>query len=1702
MSPEKKKLQSALMHFSRLPTVLFLFVVVSIVVSSSTSIYLTQNYFSNTGARVEQSSPPPRFKAVTASPQPIAEKPEGDVLGLSDSVYFTSNIGRNMNEGVIVLSSAMEPVVEIRSWNFKEEVNFSLYKINEEDLLNYLRYSSKESEGWYGSQLKKLYEFDTNQLELVSTFNQQIGGDSSQDHQSRPNLDLEQEGIWYLEGTHQDQKIKTVIVRSSLAGVANKSDNKITFWVQDSDKKLVADAKIKLLNTQDTVKTLGDVSTNDQGIVEVAASDALDIAIVSHNNSLTIVPINLNGFAHRNQNGSYYSFGPRIIDKKSFIFTDRFIYKPGDTLYYKAIFRTDDDASYSLPSGQVRAVLSGGQNGQNNLYEAQLLIDDLGTIDHEISLPDDLEVGYYSLTVYDGDTYLTGTSVQVAEFRKPDSEISLHLEEHTYYPGDTFKAQAKGSYFLGQPLSDQTVRYKVYQYKASLDGHYEGITFNTSVTDFGARSPIIAQGSLQLDKNGVADLEIDVKNTTGYRQMWAIVLEYVDATGTATNDARQILINPGDFVIEQNPSNRNNSHVISKNSNFSINILPTKAGVDTNGIEVSAQVYEIHSGDKRFPVGEAQRLISNNEGEVTMSYTPKKSDSHEIEFEARDKHDNVIRGDMHFYVRTEEVKNSIMGGEKIDIETDKDSYAPGETATITLLPSFESQDLFVYVGRSYSKTYQVLTNGSKQFSLTIPEDYQPNVRVAAGSFVGDYWVQGSQDVEVSTDDKKVELTFDFDQEIYGPAQTAIVDIAAKDALGNPVQTDVSVWVFDKALLELNRDNYGRIFDTFWGERYTFPLLHHSFEGLSSSGAEGGGGCFAADTSILMSDSSLKEISQVKTGDWIQTLKSSTSDELVSAQVTDTHLVEVDGYLIINQDLKITPEHKLLVNGKWQTAGQLKVGDELTTAEGLTERVSSIEWMRGKFSVYNLTVDTYHTFIANGIYVHNDKGDSRSIFKDTAYWNPHVATDAEGKARVTIQLPDNLTTWVIAGVSANQKTQVGSGEDEFIVTKELVVRPVMPSFLRQGDILHVSALLNNFTDQDLNLEIDASLNFSDFQVTGQPLLLAAKGLEALSWPVEITSQQSPATFHVRAQTTGQNEYIDEVFHEIPVYEYGFWQDSYLLGENQQTYDIPVSTGAVSDKTQTVLTLQANKYPEFKSDWQTILVTESIYFSNAPAILSMVAIGEQFGSELNLEYSSAQNQELAQNSIHTLVESFESDQSWKNFTGSEQKVEFLEALIFARKSGIVVDQNTLNTVIEYFAKWQPNKYEDQVMQQYAFSLTPELDLSRHYLEVNSSTNVERALMAIMANYRQGFVDQSAAIQQILDLKFENSYQLSWPADQTFRFGGIYKNSSRAVAALIELKADQEIVEKGLDFLYRNRDQQASYSLIRSIAEYLAYYTDSSQELAYTVSVDDQVMRSGTFKSSDEQVVEIPFEVGGITDRQLKITHQGESPVYSTVKTTEFITDRAAESESNHLEISRKYLSASKNEKPIEVGDLVVVELTVKNLGLGERNLEIIDYLPSGLVAIDESLDNGVFDNVGKNQFGQIKISGQTVELKISYTDQDVSTFRYKARVISQGTFDTPPAIVRHSFDPTLWARSNASQLVIDGKNSLELLAIQNSFPSGELPSPAKSSLPFSWKWIVAGILVLIPVAGYGIWIKKPRHFSKFTKDATPPDNAPPV
>jgi alpha-2-macroglobulin len=135
-------------------------------------------------------------------------------------------------------------------------------------------------------------------------------------------------------------------------------------------------------------------------------------------------------------------------------------------------------------------------------------------------------------------------------------------------------------------------------------------------------------------------------------------------------------------------------------------------------------------------------------------------------------------------------------------------------------------------------------------------------------------------------------------------------------------------------------------------------------------------------------------------------------------------------------------------------------------------------------------------------------DLRNLFKSTAYWNPRVPVDENGTARVTVNLPDNLSAFRIMAVVVDKNGRAGSSDRKVVVRKPLMVQPVLPRFAYPDDQFVAEAMVFNGTAESGSVAVEA--RFRGLENRGplhQQLEIKAGETGTFRFPVTVTGRDN-------------------------------------------------------------------------------------------------------------------------------------------------------------------------------------------------------------------------------------------------------------------------------------------------------------------------------------------------------------------------------------------------------------------------------------------------------------------------------------------------------------------------------------------------------------------------------------------------------------------
>jgi len=141
-------------------------------------------------------------------------------------------------------------------------------------------------------------------------------------------------------------------------------------------------------------------------------------------------------------------------------------------------------------------------------------------------------------------------------------------------------------------------------------------------------------------------------------------------------------------------------------------------------------------------------------------------------------------------------------------------------------------------------------------------------------------------------------------------------------------------------------------------------------------------------------------------------------------------------------------------------------------------------------------------------------DLRTLFKFVSYWNPALVADAEGRATIEFEVPDNLTGWRILTMAVTAEDRMGLGQGHFVVNRPTEIRPALPNQVTEGDRFDARFTVMNRSEEIRTLTVTA-------EVSGAA---ESPGLKAQTIEAE-PYQRYNVSFPVR--TTGVGEVVFSV-----------------------------------------------------------------------------------------------------------------------------------------------------------------------------------------------------------------------------------------------------------------------------------------------------------------------------------------------------------------------------------------------------------------------------------------------------------------------------------------------------------------------------------------------------------------------------------------------
>ncbi|MFK7972097.1 MAG: alpha-2-macroglobulin family protein, partial [Bacteroidia bacterium] len=164
----------------------------------------------------------------------------------------------------------------------------------------------------------------------------------------------------------------------------------------------------------------------------------------------------------------------------------------------------------------------------------------------------------------------------------------------------------------------------------------------------------------------------------------------------------------------------------------------------------------------------------------------------------------------------------------------------------------------------------------------------------------------------------------------------------------------------------------------------------------------------------------------------------------------------------------------------------------------------------------------------------DKNDApvpiRTNLQETAFFFPQLKTNETGEIELVFTMPEALTRWKLTGLAHTKDLKIGTIGGEVVTQKDLMVRPHLPRFLREGDQITLSSRVVNLTDEDMRgeakLQILDAVTMKDISAQigivskATSFLVQGKQTTNITWDIAVPAGISAVVTRVTARANGK------------------------------------------------------------------------------------------------------------------------------------------------------------------------------------------------------------------------------------------------------------------------------------------------------------------------------------------------------------------------------------------------------------------------------------------------------------------------------------------------------------------------------------------------------------------------------------------------------
>ena len=514
------------------------------------------------------------------------------------------------------------------------------------------------------------------------------------------------------------------------------------------------------------------------------------------------------------ENASSLASGPEVAH----LFTERGIYRPGDTLQLKGILRSESERGF-VPSKGDALVIALDANGRE-LERAPVALSEFGTFARALRIPGSAPLGPIELRVEHGGQTHT-TSAEVAEYQPAELEASMRSTRERYVRGQRATARLSARFLFGAPAREADVYWTARSAPRDFASErHPGFTFHDERSwDASEEAGFALGGQTKLDAEGEGSFEVALESAPANGPSWLELEATVTASGAEIATRASAELTPADVVVGLRAA----SSVSESGKPFALDLIAlTPSGEARAGVELAAKLLHrtfptklIDGRAVREPqderVGSCRKASALEP--VRCSFTPRAAGLHIAEVRARDQAGRTSVAALPVYIYGAGVAAWSDGDDvTIALRSARTAYALGETARVLVPSPFAEAEALITVERDgVLSVERAKVSSASTIDVRIDERFVPNAfvsvllqrpRTARGSDSGlDYRI-GAIELAADVSQRKLSVSVAPDAEDKRPGDEVRVALAVRDGQGAPVASELTVFAVDEGVLSL------------------------------------------------------------------------------------------------------------------------------------------------------------------------------------------------------------------------------------------------------------------------------------------------------------------------------------------------------------------------------------------------------------------------------------------------------------------------------------------------------------------------------------------------------------------------------------------------------------------------------------------------------------------------------------------------------------------------------------------------------------------------------------------------------------------------------------------------------------------------------------------------------------------------------------